>query len=145
MVRIAASGQTWHMLPAEYGKPDTVSRHFRRLARMGLWMRLVDACANRAAPRHRIVCRPRRRRAMRALGLDATVMAEKLGLPSAMPVPPVHLTQPHWFDQAEQAPARLLLRDRAHPPRVPVPDANGCSPRRRFPTGKPRHRRRAAP
>src|SRR3982751_5262554 len=105
MFRIAATGQPWHALPADYGKLDTVSRHFRRLARLGLWMRLVGACADRAAPAplraiEFFIVRAARR-AMRVLGLDAAVMAEKLGLLSAMPVLPMYLCRPTWFAQVE--------------------------------------------
>ncbi|NOG70405.1 transposase [Roseicella sp. DB1501] len=41
MFLIAASGQPWRSLPEAYGRPDTVSRHFRRLAQA------VDAPARR--------------------------------------------------------------------------------------------------
>ena len=80
MFRLAVSGLPWHSLPEEYGKPDTVSRHFRRLAQMGLWLRLVGACANRAASAalRRIeyfICRAARR-AMRILGQDGAYGGE---------------------------------------------------------------------
>ncbi|MDO9711134.1 transposase [Paracraurococcus lichenis] len=126
MFRIAASGQPWHTLPPEYGKPDTVSRHFRRLARMGFWMRLVGACADRAAPAplraiEFFVVRAARR-AMRVLGMDAAVMAERVGILSAMPVLPVHLCRPHWFAQAEGAIAQILRAHRDAPLSLPFKD-----------------------
>jgi transposase len=34
-------GHPWRMLPPEYGKPDTVSRTFRRLTHNGLWHALL--------------------------------------------------------------------------------------------------------
>src|SRR4051794_12808141 len=116
MFRVAVSGQPWHTLPADYGKPDTVSRHFRRLARMGLWMRLVGACANpQATPALRrieyFICRAARR-AMRILGIDAAVMAEKLGLLTAMPVLPVYLTRPHFFEQVRTSMIKVMQQYR---------------------------------
>jgi hypothetical protein len=35
MVRVAVFGQPWHSMREETDGPATVSRHFRRLARMG--------------------------------------------------------------------------------------------------------------
>jgi transposase len=36
----------WAALPAHFGKPDTVSRQFRRWAKAGLWTRLLEALAD---------------------------------------------------------------------------------------------------
>src|SRR4051794_18501864 len=98
MFRVAVSGLPWHPLPAEYGKPDTVSRHFRRLAHMGLWLRLVGACADTAAsPALRrieyFICRAARR-AMRILGMDGAGMARSLGMLTAMPVWSIYMPHP---------------------------------------------------
>ena len=132
MFRVAASGQPWHALPEEYGKPDTVSRHFRRLARMSLWMRLVGA-SDRAA-----------RRAMRLLGMEAAVMAERVGLLSAMPVLPVYLTRPHWFREVKLEMIRLLQAWRDAPLQLPIAVMKGWLRLHCHFAGKPWHRRWAA-
>ncbi|MDO9708947.1 transposase [Paracraurococcus lichenis] len=149
MFRIAASGQPWHALPPDYGKPDTVGRHFRRLARMGLWMRLVGACADRAAPAplraiEFFIVRAARR-AMRLLGMGAAVMAEKLGMLSAMPVLPVYLTRPYWFAEVERVMAGLLEAHRDRPLRLPIGEMKAWLRLHRFFAGKPWHRRWAEP
>ena len=41
---------TWAQLPPEHGKPDTVSRTYRRWARANLWARLLAAVACPLAP-----------------------------------------------------------------------------------------------
>ncbi|MDB5377964.1 MAG: family transposase [Rubritepida sp.] len=46
--RVAATDGPWSDLPEPYGKPDTISRYFRRLTHEGLWERLLLALA--AAP-----------------------------------------------------------------------------------------------
>ena len=147
--RTAVSGQPWHRLPAEYGKPDTVSRHFRRLARMGLWMRLVGACADRqASPALRrieyFICRAARR-AMRILGLEAALMAERLGLLTAMPVLPVYLTRPLFFEQVRTSMVKLMQEYRACPLRLPVAELRDWLRLQRRFAGKPWHRRWAPP
>ncbi|WP_165943378.1 transposase [Roseicella aquatilis] len=149
MFRIAASGQPWHRLPEQYGKPDTVSRHFRRLARMGLWMRLLGACAAPDAPpalrriEHFVVRAARR--AMRVLGMDAAVMAERLGLLSAMPVLPIYLCRPHWFGVFEGHLAETLRAHRDAPLALPFKDLRILLRVMRFYAGKPWHRRWAEP
>jgi transposase len=97
MFQVAVSGLPWHTLPEDYGKPDTVSRHFRRLAHMGLWLRLVGACANPAAsPALRrieyFICRAARR-AMRILGMDGAQAVQGVGMLTAMPVWSIYM--PH--------------------------------------------------
>lgn len=47
---VARSGRPWHELPIGYGRPDTVHRHFRRLAHDGLFLRLLKALAHPFAP-----------------------------------------------------------------------------------------------
>lgn len=149
MFRLAVSGQPWHTLPEEYGKPDTVSRHFRRLARLGLWMRLVGACSDRqaSAALRRIeyfICRAARR-AMRVLGMDAAVMAEKVGMLTAMPVLPVYLTRPLWFRQVELEMIKLLQLWRDLPLKLPIAEMKGWLRLHRHFAGKPWHRRWAPP
>ncbi|MBR0648857.1 transposase [Roseomonas terrae] len=40
---LACTTDPWRALPPEHGKPDTVSRYFRRLTHAGLWERLLEA------------------------------------------------------------------------------------------------------
>ncbi|SDB35494.1 transposase [Belnapia rosea] len=87
----------WRILPAAFGKPDTVSRCWRRWARAGLWPRLLLAVAlhpeRLASLAHRICCAFRR--AIRLCGgLHAIVLARRLGLFSALPAPSQFLPDP---------------------------------------------------
>jgi transposase len=149
MFLIAASGQPWRCLPEAYGRPDTVSRHFRRLAQAGLWMRLLAACAAPGAPpvlrRIEFFLVRAARRAMRVLGLPAAEAAERLGLLSAMPVLPMYLCRPVLFRWAEAWLHALLLRHRADPFALPRRRARLWLKVMRFYAGKPWHRRWAEP
>ncbi len=95
---IAAAGCPWRGLPPRFGKPDTASRHFRRLANAGLWERLLRALARPDAPEallaleHWIVraCR----RATRLRGLRIIVLARRLGFLSALRAPSWLLPDP---------------------------------------------------
>ena len=106
---VAAAGCRWADLPARFGKPDTVHRHFRRLAHAGLWQRLLRALARPDRPdalaslAHFVVraCR----RATRIAGLAIVVLARRLGLLSALRAPSVFLPDP---DLSEAV--RLSLR-----------------------------------
>ncbi|WP_052388863.1 transposase [Belnapia moabensis] len=87
----------WRLLPPEHGKPDTVSRSYRRWARAGLWPRLLVALAAHperlATLAHRICCAFRR--AIRLCGsLHAIVLARRLKLFSALPAPSQFLPDP---------------------------------------------------
>ena len=111
--QVAAAAAPWHALPAEFGKPDTVSRYFRRLTHAGLWQRLLRALAEvpPAHPLRRIeawICRACRR-AHRILGLGFIVLIRRIGLRSALPGPPWLVADP---DLSES-----LFR---HP--IPLPD-----------------------
>jgi len=95
---VAATAAPWHTLPAKYGKPDTVSRYFRRLTHAGLWENLLKALAD-AAPNHPLrqiehhilkACR----RAHRILGLPFLVLIRRLNLRRALPGPPWLLPNP---------------------------------------------------
>jgi transposase len=95
---IATTASPWHALPAKYGKPDTVSRYFRRLTHAGLWEKLLKTLAD-AAPNHPLrqledqivkACR----RAHRILGLPFLVLIRKLNLRRALPGPPWLLPNP---------------------------------------------------
>jgi transposase len=96
--RVAATEGAWRELPEEYGKPGTVSRHFRRLAHAGLWERLLLALA--AAPAGHVlrrlegyICRAARR-AIRLRGLRLIVLARRLKLLRALPGPPWMVADP---------------------------------------------------
>ena len=90
----------WGALPEAFGKADTVSRTFRRWARLNLWARLLCLVSDRAgrpAPlvlglRWRVCCAFRR--GIRLKGLRALVLARRLGLYSALPAPSQVLPDP---------------------------------------------------
>ncbi|WP_328702596.1 transposase [Belnapia mucosa] len=87
----------WRMLPEEFGKPDTVSRSYRRWARQGLWARLLVELALKrealASLAHRLCCAFRR--AIRIMGsLRSIVLARRLKLFSALPAPSQVLPDP---------------------------------------------------
>ncbi|MCI0754556.1 transposase [Teichococcus vastitatis] len=94
----ACSHAPWADLPDRFGKPDTVSRYFRRLTHAGLWQRLLLALAE-AAPAHPLraiehwICRAARR-AHRILGLPLILLVRRIGLRSALPAPPWLLPDP---------------------------------------------------
>ncbi|MFT8244129.1 transposase [Roseomonas sp. BN140053] len=91
-------GAPWHALPARFGKPDTVSRYFRRLTHAGLWERLLHALAD-TAPNHPLraieawICRAARR-AYRIRGMALLLLARRLGFRSALRAPPWMLPDP---------------------------------------------------
>ena len=95
---VAAAGCPWRALPPRFGKPDTVSRHFRRLAEAGLWERLLRALALPDAPPALLaiehwVCAACRR-ATRLRGLRIIVLARRLGFLSALRAPSWLLPDP---------------------------------------------------
>jgi len=100
--RPAAEGggrAAWNQLPAEFGRPDTISRSFRRWAAAGLWTRLLEEVADPGCPpalrrlAYFISCAFRR--AWRVIGRDAAVaLARRLGLHSALPAPSSYLADP---------------------------------------------------
>lgn len=90
----------WADLPARFGKPDTISRQFRRWAQGGLWSRLLIAVGDPRIPGHAAlqtleswVCRAYRR-AWRLLGVNGVLLARRLGLLSALRAPPGLLPDP---------------------------------------------------
>jgi len=96
----------WRALPQNFGKADTVSRTFRRWARLGLWQRLLRAAADpQAFPelqrlRYFICCAYRR--AYRIIGLAAALLAKQLRLYSALPSPPWCLPDPDLSETFER-------------------------------------------
>lgn len=92
MLHVAVTGKPWRLLPEDYGRPDTASRLFRRWAHAGLWSRLLErCCAPDAPPALRgleyWLCRAARR-AMRILGMAGILLAQRLGLLTALPMVP---------------------------------------------------------
>jgi len=99
----------WRALPAQHGKPDTVSRTHRRWAHAKLWLRLLQAaCGPTPDPalhdlRHWICCAFRR--AIGVMGLAAVTFARRLGAHSALTAPP------HWLpDEALHGPWQRLMQ-----------------------------------
>ena len=91
-------GAPWKDLPAHYGKPDTVSRFFRRLTHAGLWHRLLEVQAQ-TGPNHPLrsieyaICRAPRR-AARLGGMALLLLIRRLGLRTALNGPPWLLPDP---------------------------------------------------
>jgi transposase len=99
MLRNTLADRPWRDLSEQDGKPDTLSRLFRRWAHAGLWLRLLDALAAPDAPpalrglEYRLRRLARRgmwtlRRAGR--GMAELARIERLGLLAALPMLP-------WF------------------------------------------------
>jgi transposase len=88
----------WNQLPAEFGKPDTVSKTYRRWLGRGLWQRLLSEVADPTCPTvlrdlsYYICCAFRR--GWRLLPLPALLLAKQVGLWSALPGPPFCLPLP---------------------------------------------------
>ena len=90
----------WHALPERFGKPDAVSRQFRRWARAGLWTKLLEALADDHRPGLAVlrrleswICRAFRR-AWRLLGVPGMALARRLGFLSALRGPSWLLPNP---------------------------------------------------
>ena len=103
---VAAAACPWRELPPRYGKPDTVSRHFRRFCHLGLWERLLKALSWPESPQalrdiaHWIVgaCR----RAARLCGLRIVVLARRLGFLSALRAPSHMLPKPDLSEMVDR-------------------------------------------
>jgi len=111
--RMAATRDPWRMLPAEYGRPDTVARFFRRLTHEELWQRLLDALATGAVPAHlkaieHWICRACQR-AGRLLGLRFIGLARRLGFLSALRGPPHLVPDPDLTETIRSFPLRLAF------------------------------------
>ena len=119
MLRNTLADRPWHDVPPEDGKPDTLSRLFRRWAHAGVWMRLLEALAAPGAPAplramEYWLCRLARRalwtlrRARR--GLPEIVRIKRLGLLSALPQYSFALFQPDLSELLHRVIARVLSR-----------------------------------
>lgn len=122
---VALAHVPWRRLPPQYGKADTIHRHFRRLAHAGFWELLLRACANPAtAPALRSlehwICRAYRR-ATRIIGtLRAIRIARDLGFLSALRAPPCVLPDPDLSECYRGIIAAVL--DRYHDNWWEIPD-----------------------
>ena len=114
----------WAALPPEFGKPDTVSRQFRRWAKAGLWTKLLQALADPDHPGILIlrrleswICRAYRR-AWRLLGVQGMALARRLGFLSALRGPSWLLPDPDLSEQVFSKLRAAMLRAREHGLRV---------------------------
>jgi transposase len=107
---VASGTGPWAALPARFGRPDTVSRYFRRLTRAGLWPRLLEVLKD-CSPDHPLreiaplifrACR----RAARILGLGFIALVRRLRLIQALPGPPAKVADP---DLSETMRRRIRL------------------------------------
>ena len=85
---IATSRRPWKDLPEGFGRPDTVSRQFRRLTQRHLWQKLLHLLADPAAsPGLRAlehwICRACQR-AVRCAGMSLITAAQRLGFLTAL-------------------------------------------------------------
>ena len=120
MLRNTLADRPWAEVPPEDGKPDTVSRLFRRWTHAGLWMRLLEALAAPGAPAalramEYWLCRLARR-AMWTLrragrGLAEIARVRSLGLHSALPQHSFALLfQPDLSELLHRITAQVLRR-----------------------------------
>lgn len=106
---------SWTQLPEGFGKPDTVSRTFRRWHRLGLWERLLKEvahpdCSELLRSLAYFICCAYRR-AYRLMGLKGVLLGKRLGLLSAMPSLPWTMPDPILSGQVFEATTAVM---RAH-------------------------------
>ncbi|HYI83482.1 MAG TPA: transposase, partial [Acetobacteraceae bacterium] len=114
----------WAALPERFGKPDTVSRQFRRWAHAGLWTKLLQALADEHVPGIAVlrrleswICRAYRR-AWRLLGVGGMALARRLGFLSALRGPSWLLPDPDLSEQVFSKLRNAMLRAREHGLRI---------------------------
>jgi len=95
---LSSTPHPWSRLPKRFGRPDTVSRWFRRLCRSGLWEQLLHVLADSPsdhplAPIASWILRACRR-ADRVIGRGFQRLIRRLGLLQALPGPPWFLHDP---------------------------------------------------
>jgi hypothetical protein len=116
---------TWAQLPPEHGKPDTVSRTYRRWARANFWTRLLaEVACPTSQPVFRNLAHPvccAFRRAVRVMGLRAIVLARRMRLHSALPAPSVLLPDPDLSEMVWPIQTRLVESMLAKPDWRPPP------------------------
>jgi transposase len=146
---VAVRGLPWRLVPEACGKPDTISRQFRRWARQGLWMRLLAACRAPDAPpalqrMEYWICRVARR-AMRVLGELAANTAERLGALTAMPVLPVYMHRPDNVAYVRNWMRGIIAATMAEPLQAPIGKLKRLLALERHFLGRPWWRRYAPP
>ena len=129
----------WAALPERFGKPDTVSRQFRRWAKQGLWTKLLEALADPHRPGITIlrrleswICRAYRR-AWRLLGVQRHGARPAPRLPFRPARPLLAAARPRFVRTGLfQAPRRHAPRPRARlarpPERLPALLQAACWP-----------------
>jgi transposase len=105
---MACTTDPWRALPETYGRPDTVSRYFRRLTHAGTWEKLLHAIKESPpnSPLREIaplICRACRR-AIRLRGLRFIALARRLGFLSALNGPPSKLPNPDLSEKLKALP-----------------------------------------
>ena len=113
---LACTTAPWRCLPPEHGRPDTVSRYFRRLTHAGLWERLLEAIKDNA-PKHPLnqiaplifrACR----RAIRLRGIKFIALIRRLGFLTALNGPPNKLPNPDLSETIRRMALPALPRTR---------------------------------
>ena len=108
MFHVASGTGPWCALPEHYGRPDTVSRWFRRLTHAGLSERLLHAIKD-SGPNHPLreiaplifrACR----RAARLRGLPFIALVRRLRLLAALPGPPDKVANPALSENIRSRP-----------------------------------------
>ncbi|MEO3470460.1 transposase [Roseomonas sp. CAU 1739] len=111
---LACTTDPWRCLPPEHGKPDTVSRYFRRLTHAGVWEKLLHAIKDSdptsplkdIAPLIFRACR----RAIRLRGLKFIVLIRRLGFLTALNGPPNKLPDPDLSEKLKRMPLPPMPR-----------------------------------
>jgi transposase len=112
---------SWTQLPEGFGKPDTVSRTFRRWHKQGLWERLLREvahpdCSELLRSLAYFICCAYRR-AYRMMGLRGVLLGKRLGLLSAMPSLPWKMPDPILSGEVFAATTKVMeAHDRWHEP-----------------------------
>ena len=124
MLYVVVKGLPRRSVPEVIGKPDTISRYFRRWAKQGLWTWLVGLARAPDAPKvlQRMdywLCRAARR-AMRVLGLIAAQAMERLGALTAMPVLPVYMPRAMNLEFVRNWQRRIIDATMAEPLAAPI-------------------------
>ncbi len=103
---LSCTTDPWRALPPEHGKPDTVSRYFRRLTHAGVWEKLLRAIKDSdpkdplkdIAPLIFRACR----RAIRLRGLRFIVLIRRLGFLHTLNGPPDKLPNPDLSEKLKR-------------------------------------------
>jgi len=100
----ACMPKPWRELPPVHGKPDSVSRLFRRWAHAGLWSSMLKFVARERSGMEAVqyfICRAFRR-AWRIQGWPGIILARRLGLHSALRAPAFQLPDPDLSERVHR-------------------------------------------